>query len=150
MEKIEREIVLNVDRETLWNFVSTPVNLNEITPPDLDFKIVSDLPEKIFDGLVIEYEISLPIVGRRKWVTEIKHVREGISFVDEQRYGPYGFWYHLHELEEVESGVSRMRDQVHYRVPCGLLGSTLAGGVVRDRLRDIFDYRSERMRELFG
>ncbi|MDT8419210.1 MAG: SRPBCC family protein [Desulfuromonadales bacterium] len=149
MEKIERELILNVDRKTLWDFVSTPVNLNDITPPDLDFRIVSDLPETIHNGLIIVYEISLPIIGRRKWVTEIKHVREGISFVDEQRSGPYGFWYHLHELADAGEGRSSMRDQVHYQVPFGLFGRSFAGGMVRSRLEDIFDYRSARMKEIF-
>ena len=149
METIRREIVLPVDRETLWDFVSTPRNLNEITPPQLHFSILSELPERIFDGLVITYEITLPIIGRRKWVTEIKHIREGVSFVDEQRYGPYEFWYHLHELEDVAPGMVRMRDEVHYRVPFGLLGRSIAGGLVRAKLGEVFDYRSRKMKELF-
>lgn len=149
MEKIERDLTLNVDRKTLWDFVSTPVNLNDITPPDLDFRIISDVPKTIYNGLIIVYQINLPIIGRRKWVTEIKHVREGISFVDEQRSGPYGFWYHLHELSDAGVEQSRMRDQVHYLVPFGLLGRSFAGGMVRSRLEEIFNYRSERMKEIF-
>ena len=107
------------------------------------------MPKTIYNGLIIVYQINLPIIGRRKWVTEIKHVREGISFVDEQRSGPYGFWYHLHELSDAGVEQSRMRYQVHYLVPFGLLGRSFAGGMVRSRLEEIFDYRSERMKEIF-
>jgi ligand-binding SRPBCC domain-containing protein len=122
MQVIERDIALPVDRETLWNFIATPKNLNDITPEELHFRIVSELPEHISDGLIIVYEITLPIIVRRKWVTEIKHICEGVSFVDEQRYGPYGFWYHFHELTDVGQGMAKMHDRVHYQVPYGLLG----------------------------
>jgi hypothetical protein len=29
------------------------------------------------------------MLGWQHWITEIKHIREGVSFVDEQRHGPY-------------------------------------------------------------
>lgn len=150
MQTIERDIVLNVDRKTLWDFVATPKNLNDITPVDLHFRIMSDVPDKIFDGLMIDYEIGLPFIGRRKWVTEIKHIREGVSFVDEQRYGPYGFWYHFHELTDAGAGKTRMRDKVRYRVPFGVFGSAVAGELVKAKLEEIFDFRNRRMVEIFG
>jgi ligand-binding SRPBCC domain-containing protein len=150
MQTIERDMILSVDRETLWGFVAAPKNLNGITPPELHFRIMSDVPDSIFDGLMIDYEISLPFIGRRKWVTEIKHIHEGVSFVDEQRYGPYGFWYHFHELVDAGQGVTRMRDEVHYRVPFGVLGSVVAGAQVKARVESIFDYRARKMIEIFG
>jgi ligand-binding SRPBCC domain-containing protein len=44
---------------------------------------------------------TIPFFGRRKWVAEMKYIREPFSFVDEQRVGPYKLWYHYHELFEV-------------------------------------------------
>ena len=93
---------LNIDIKTAWDFFSTPKNLQEITPDDLSFEILSDLPDKMYPGLIIEYFIKpFPFV-KFNWVTEITHVDEPKYFVDEQRFGPYKFWHHKHIFTEVE------------------------------------------------
>ena len=33
-------------------------------------------PETMYDGLVIEYRIVIPLLGKQAWLTEIKHIRE--------------------------------------------------------------------------
>ena len=50
MHILEREIILNTDPETLWEFLSTPVNLNDLTPPELHFKVLSEVPDKMYMG----------------------------------------------------------------------------------------------------
>ena len=99
-----------------------PENLNRITPPELDFEIITDLPDEMLNGLIIEYRIGIPLLGKQGWLTEIKHIRPQHSFVDEQRVGPYQLWYHYHEITEVEDGV-RFIDRVHYALPFGPLGA---------------------------
>ena len=88
MHLLEREIILDTDSDKIWEFLSTPINLNELTPPDLHFKILSEVPDKMFNGLTILYEIKIPYFGKQSWLTEIKHIIPGHSFVDEQRRGP--------------------------------------------------------------
>lgn len=149
MHHLERSIELNVSREELWNFVATPVNLNQLTPPELDFKILSELPEQMYNGLTVLYEIRIPLFGRRRWLTEIKHIREGISFVDEQRLGPYRLWYHYHEVQALAADRTRMIDRVHYRLPLEPLSLAVHALWVKGMLSDIFDYRSKKLRELF-
>ena len=61
MHLLEREIVLNTGPARVWEFLATPVNLNELTPPGLDFRIISELPDKMYNGLLIEYAISIPM-----------------------------------------------------------------------------------------
>jgi len=94
------------------------------------------------DGLIIEYRIGLPTLGRRRWVTEIKHIKAPYRFVDEQRLGPYRFWYHHHELREVPRGV-------RYRLPFGPLGELVHALVIRRALERIFAHRHHRFTELF-
>ena len=150
MHILEREITINRPSETLWEFIATPNNLNLLTPPELDFKILSDLPERMYNGLTVLYEIHIPLFGRKRWLTEIKHIREGVSFVDEQRIGPYSLWYHYHQVEPVGAEQTRMLDRVHYRLPLEPLSSIVHELKVKSMLADIFNYREEKLRELFS
>ncbi len=132
-----------------WNFISRPENLNRITPPDLDFEIVSDLPDAMSNGLIIEYRIGIPFLGKQRWLTEIKHIREQHSFVDEQRIGPYQLWYHYHEITEVDGGI-RFIDRVHYALPFGPFGALAHSIYVKKQLRHIFGYRETAFKDVFG
>lgn len=129
--------------------MATPANLNELTPPELDFQIVSELPAKMYNGLTILYAIRIPLFGQRRWLTEIKHIREGEYFVDEQRSGPYRLWYHEHSMEPAGENQTRMTDRVSYQLPFGILGDLVHRFWVKNMLENIFDYRAKRLAELF-
>ncbi|MFW2368532.1 MAG: SRPBCC family protein [Desulforhopalus sp.] len=146
---LKREQTVDADLEKCWRFLRDPANLNKITPEDLHFKIISPLPEVMFDGLIIEYRISIPFFGRQHWFAEIKHIRDRISFVDEQRAGPYRLWHHYHELRQTAGGV-KLLDIVHYALPYGLAGRMLHYVVIRKILNRIFDYRREKLRVILG
>lgn len=150
MYQLHREILLDVPCEALWNFIATPVNLNLLTPPELDFQIVSEVPERMYNGLTIEYRIRIPWFGTQHWLTEIKHIREGVSFVDEQRLGPYRFWYHYHHIKNLGTKKSVMADHVTYALPFGPVGEIVHSLRVRQMLRDIFDYRRNKLLEMFS
>jgi ligand-binding SRPBCC domain-containing protein len=149
MYTLEREQIVHTSLDEAWIFLRDPGNLNKITPDDLDFQIVSPVPEVMFNGLLIEYKITIPFFGGQQWIAEIKHIREFHSFVDEQRIGPYTFWYHYHELNEVENGV-RLIDRVYYDVPWSFAGRQLHRMIIRKTLGRIFDYRSEKLSNIFN
>ncbi len=123
-----------------WDFFSDPRNLAKITPKHLSFNILSELPEKMYAGMIIEYTIK-PIAGIPvHWITEITQVREKEFFIDEQRAGPYKFWHHQHRFEAIDSG-TRMHDTVHYAIPFGIFGKIANSLFVRRQVKMIFDYR---------
>ena len=148
MHTLTQTQILPVSRTELWEFISVPQNLNRITPADLAFEIKGDPPESAYAGLFLEYRIKIPILGWTSWLTEIKYVDEGFSFVDEQKVGPYKLWLHRHCLEEVKAG-TKMTDEIRYQMPFGPLGSIAHLFFVRRTLRRIFDYRREKLDELF-
>lgn len=148
MQILFRQQQLKVSPEQLWAFIATPANLNLLTPPELQFEFCSELPATMTDGLLLLYRIRIPLFGRHRWLTEIKHIRPGSSFVDEQRLGPYHFWYHYHEVQ-ARNGGSLMLDRVTYQLPFGPLGTLVERLLVRGMLERIFDYRAEKLRELF-
>ncbi|MFP4261065.1 MAG: SRPBCC family protein [Opitutales bacterium] len=140
--QLQREQVVQTDLETAWDFISTPVNLDRITPPDLSFEIVTDLPDTMHEGLLIEYRVGIPFLGKQTWLTELKHIRERHSFVDEQRVGPYKLWYHYHEITEVEGGI-RFLDRVRYLMPFDPFGRIAHPFFVAPQLKKVFDYRAK-------
>jgi len=150
MHFLQREILLNQPVENIWQFMATPANLNELTPPELNFRIISDLPETMYNGLMIEYRIGIPLFGNWRWLTEIKHIREGEYFVDEQRIGPYRLWYHQHRIEAAGNNQTHMIDRVSYKLPFGVLGELVHQLRVKKMLEQIFDYRAQQLTRLFG
>ena len=146
---LEQEQRLPISRDEAWDFFSSPANLNEITPEDLGFEITNPPTAKMFEGQIITYRVKLAPAIRLSWVTEIKCVDEGRSFVDEQRFGPYKFWHHRHEFEPVPDGVL-MRDIVHYALPFGPLGTLAHRLFVRRKLEWIFGFRKRILASRFG
>lgn len=146
---LSQEQLLDTQLEPAWDFLQNPHNLNVITPPELHFEIVTDVPEKMYNGLIIEYRITIPLVGRQRWITEIKHIKENHSFVDEQRIGPYRFWYHYHRLTRQEEMVKN-HDKVYYLPPYGPLGTLAHHLFIKKALARIFNYRRKKMAEIFN
>ena len=140
---------LKIDMNEAWKFFSSPENLATITPPGMGFVITSGQPEKMFPGQIITYKVS-PFPGFvTNWITEITHVLAGSYFVDEQRFGPYQMWHHIHRFEEKQSGVL-MTDQVSYKLPFGFIGRIAHGLFVKAQLKRIFEFREQKLNELFN
>ncbi len=147
MYTLHREQFVKTTVKRAWDFIKNPANLNHITPADLDFRIISDFPDEMHDGLIIEYNIRIPFIGCKKWLTEIKHIKKPYSFVDDQRIGPYKLWYHYHELQEVDGGV-KFIDKVYYEVPFWIIGKIAHSLFIRKLLARIFDYRKNKFMEI--
>jgi len=149
MYQVNRQQLLNSSLEEIWDFISTPHNLGVITPPGMDFRILSNTGETMFNGQIIEYRVTLPLLGDSRWVTEIKHVIPNQQFVDEQRIGPYKFWHHFHGLEKQEEGI-KMTDRVYYLPPFGPIGSLVNRLFINKQLEEIFDYRHQVLASKFN
>ncbi|SRX55728.1 SRPBCC family protein [Aequorivita sp. CIP111184] len=140
---------LPITMEEAWNFLSNPKNLKVITPDYMGFNIQSGADRPMFAGQIIEYIVT-PILGiKTKWVTEITHVVDKEYFVDEQRFGPYALWHHKHFIKEIDGGVE-MEDLLHYKLPFGILGQLVHPFLVKPKLNEIFEYRKNKLVELFG
>lgn len=146
---LHREQFIPAPLEKVWAYFADPKNLNAITPPDMNFEILAGSDEAMYEGQIIEYRVEFVRGLRSLWLTEIAHVRENEYFVDEQRVGPYRFWYHEHGFVSGASGVT-MTDHVTYAMPFGILGDIVNALWIRNRLNMIFDYRAKRIVELFG
>ena len=145
-----KEQKINCSIDEIWDFISSPSNLKVITPAYMGFDITSEsLPEKMYPGMIISYKVS-PLLGiKTTWVTEITHIEDKRYFVDEQRVGPYVLWHHQHLIEEIEKGVL-MKDIVSYQPPFGFLGAIANTLIIKNKLKEIFDYRTIAVEKRFG
>lgn len=142
---VEREVVLDAPIEAVFAFFGDPGNLNRITPPWLDFRIVSCSTATIGSGTLIDYRLRIRGVPIR-WRSRILDWDPPHGFADEQVRGPYRKWIHHHSFEDL-GGRTRCRDHVAYTVPGGALVDRL---FVRPDVERIFDYRTEQLARILG
>lgn len=147
--QLKREQIIHGSLDEVWEFISDPRNLKRITPDSMGFQVTTkDLPDKMYSGMIITYRVS-PLLGIPTiWVTEITHVEEKKYFVDEQRVGPYKMWHHQHFLESVDKGV-KMTDIISYRPPFAIIGTIANQLIIKRKLKEIFDHRSEALSSIF-
>lgn len=136
--------------DEIWDFISSPSNLKEITPKHMGFEVTGNTGKgQMYPGMIITYKVS-PLLGiKLNWVTEITHVKDKEYFVDEQRIGPYTMWHHEHKIEPIEGGIM-MTDIVTYQPPMGILGAIANTLFIKKQLEEIFGYRTVALENIFG
>lgn len=148
--KIATVQYIDTSVENCWDFFYSPKNLETITPDNMHFQIQDYDGKRMYDGQIITYTLK-PLLGiKTSWVTEITACKENNYFVDIQRFGPYKLWHHKHFFERTENGGTKMTDIVHYALPLGILGRIMNRLVVENKLKNIFDYRYNKIEELFN
>jgi hypothetical protein len=143
--RLETELWLPRPLDHVFAFFSDPFRLEDITPPWLQFHVLTPGPVVLQAGSLLDYRLrwhGLPL----RWRSEIAVWEPPVCFVDRQVIGPYRLWYHEHVFRREGEG-TRIIDRVDYAVPGGALVHWCG---VRGDLRRIFEYRSRRLRELLG
>ncbi len=136
--------------DEVWAFFSRPENLNDITPDEMSFQILTPIQGKdMYAGMIVQYNIS-PFLGiQLDWVTEITHIQDQAFFIDNQRVGPYALWHHQHHFRAVPGG-TEMSDILHYQVPFGPIGSLANWLFVEAKVDGIFTYREGAIKRVFN
>jgi ligand-binding SRPBCC domain-containing protein len=145
---LERTQIIREAREEVFEFFANAANLERITPPELNFHIITPQPIDVKKGALIDYRLKLrgiPIT----WKTEITQWNPPHDFVDTALKSPYKQWIHLHTFEEgADEGETIMKDVVRYRLPLEPFGD-LAHFYVKKELAYIFDYRRQVIEDIF-
>lgn len=144
---LERTQIIERPREEVFEFFADAGNLERITPPELNFKIISAQPIDIKRSALIDYKLNLRGVPVT-WKTEITQWNPPRDFVDTALKSPYKQWIHLHTFEDGDAGETIMKDLVRYRLPFEPFGD-LAHWYVKRELKYIFDYRYKAIEEIF-
>ncbi len=133
--------------QQVWPFFSSEKNLERLTPPFLNFHVVGKSTEQIEQGTMIDYRLKMHGLPMR-WRSEITQWTPEISFVDEQRKGPYKTWRHLHEFIPLGSG-TLLQDTIRLKPPMGWAGRAAALKLIINEVETIFAYRAKITSEIF-
>jgi len=131
--------------ERVFAFFADAVNLQEITPPWLHFKVLTPSPIAMKVGTLIDYKLRIHALPVR-WRTLISQWQPPHRFVDEQIRGPYKLWRHLHTFEPVDGG-TLVKDHVDYQ---SVGGSLVNRFFIRPDLEKIFGYRQMVLTQKLG
>ncbi len=145
--ELHRELWLPHPLPEVFDFFAQAGNLETITPPWMRFRILTPLPLHMRKGATIAYALRVHGIPIR-WLTEIERWDPPHEFVDVQRKGPYRLWHHTHRFAAVQGGTS-IEDIVAYALPFGPLGRLMHRLQVARDLRQVFDYREQRVRAAF-
>ncbi|XGC79522.1 TIGR01777 family oxidoreductase [Bdellovibrio bacteriovorus] len=125
--------------EKVFHFFKEATNLEQITPPTLNFKIEKVSTSEITQGTLIDYTLKIRGFPAR-WKTEIDEWQPPYKFVDNQLKGPYSLWRHTHEFRPFCGG-TLLVDKVKYRLPLGQVGWIVASKLVSKDIDNIFSFR---------
>lgn len=145
IREFQSELWLPLPPEELFSFFADAGNLDAITPPWLNFHIVTPPPIELREGALIDYKLRVRGIPLR-WRTRINVWQPPHRFVDEQLRGPYRQWIHEHTFE-ARGGGTLARDMVHYAVPFDFIAHRW---LVRPDVEKIFAFRQEALRARFG
>jgi len=145
VHELQRELWLPRPLAEIFPFFADATNLETLTPPWLKFRILSPRPILMGVGTLIDYRIVVHGIPFR-CQSEITVWEPPHRFVDEQRRGPYRMWRHEHRFEESDGG-TMLSDRVQYAV---LFDPLVHRWLVRPDIEGIFDFRTEKMKDLFG
>ena len=144
---LERRQIIERPRAEVFEFFADAANLERITPPELNFHIITPQPIDVKKGTLIDYQLKLRGIPLT-WKTEITEWDPPHAFIDTALRSPYKQWIHRHIFEESAPGETIMKDVVRYRLPLEPLGD-LAHFYVKKELKYIFDYRFKIIEEIF-
>lgn len=143
---LTRSLTLDLPRKKVFDFFADAENLERITPPELEFKIITEQPFDIKQGSLIDYKLKMRGIPLT-WRTLISVWNPPYQFVDEALKSPYRQWIHKHTFTELESNKTLIEDQVKYRLPFEPFGD-LGHWFVRCELEYIFDFRQKAVAEI--
>lgn len=132
----------------VFDFFSRAENLEVLTPPWLNFKILGVEPQPVQQGTLIHYSLRVHGIPLR-WTSEIVEWEPPHRFVDLQLRGPYKLWRHEHRFEARDSG-TLISDTVNLALPLGLLGQIAYRIKVKSDVQEIFAFRENKIRSLFN
>jgi ligand-binding SRPBCC domain-containing protein len=143
LASVHCETTVSASPQETFAFFADASNLERLTPPWLNFRILTPMPVQMRPGVEIDYLVSLyglPI----PWRSQIDVWEPGVRFVDRQKVGPYRWWRHDHRFEPA-SGGTLVIDHVEYAPR----GRWFTREFVRRDLERIFAYRQNALRHIF-
>lgn len=135
-----KESVIAASVEEVFAFHERPNAFALLQPPWEQAEILLP-PRSLEVGTVVKLRTKLGPL----WIDVVaQHVayEKNVRFEDVMTRGPFAKWHHKHLFFAADGGC-RLRDEIDFEPPLGVLGRLSAPFAVVPRLRRMFDYRHE-------
>jgi len=135
-----KETVIPASVEAVFAFHERPDAFALLSPPWQKVDIQQP-PASLEVGTQVRLRAKIGLF----WVTILaEHVayEKNRCFEDVMRKGPFAKWHHKH-LFLPDPGGCRLRDEIEYEPPFGILGRLVDPIAIRPMLVKLFDYRHE-------
>ena len=150
MYSLSTKIKINTSIDEAWRFFTKPKNLSDLSPEDVNFKIISGKSDSFYEGKIISYKIKIFPFTFINWTTEITKVVENKLFIDKQLFGPYKLWVHEHHFIQNDDGTTTISDKVKYKLFFNTFSKILHKLFIKKKLINIFNFRRSKTKELFN
>eukprot|EP01047_Picozoa_sp_COSAG01_P002069 COSAG01_NODE_52_length_31456_cov_125.226648_27_plen_150_part_00 len=145
---LKDELFVKKPLDEVFNFFNTPKNLAKITPPFMNFNLLTPEPIIMKESAVFDYKICIYGLSIR-WQSLISDYNPPYSFTDIQLRGPHDYWHHQHLFEEKDNGVL-IKDIVHFAMPLGLLGKLGYHLLAKGMNKAMFEHRKKIVEQFFS
>jgi ligand-binding SRPBCC domain-containing protein len=147
MPTFNYESTIQAPAALVFDWHHDPAAIEKLTPPWEPVKVVGT-PGRI-DEIGSRSTLELRVLGvmRSYWVAEHLNYQPGKSFQDVQISGPFASWCHTHAVEPIAQGSCLYIDSIDYRLPVGWLGELFGGWLVRRKLKKMFTYRHQLVKQ---
>ena len=142
MPKFEHRAEHEATQKEVWDWYNSKGAFRRIMPEWEGIKPIN--AGKLIDGEETIFKVSIGPI-KKKWVARHHSVIPGEGFSDRMMKGPFGAWNHTHKFESVGDNLTKISDDVEYKLPFHLLTGWSAGMTILPRTRQMFKYRSTRV-----
>ena len=140
-----KESVIRAAPERVFAFHELPDAIMRLIPPWESSRVVEPAPN-LRPGSITLIDTRLFRLFTVRWEALHTAYDPPRMFEDVQVKGPFKSWRHRHIVEPCGEG-ARLRDEIEYEPPLGLLGRWGAPLLIVPRLQKLFDYRHQVTRE---
>ena len=147
MPRFEYESIINSPSDLVFDWHHDPAAIEKLTSTWEPVTVVGR-PARIYEnGSRTTLRITLLGVIPVYWVAEHRNYQAGQSFQDVQIRGLFASWCHTHSVEPTDENSCRYIDHIEYALPLGWLGELIGEWFVRQKLKKLFAYRHQVVKE---
>ena len=143
----ESEVIVNESPEKVFEFFLDPNNLEEITLPELQLKVL-DAPNEVQIGTQVDFQVT-------RFGLDLKATHEVIN-IDEYCITERQVTGVLKEFEQerrfnaTDAGGCCIVNTITFEPPGGLVGAMMTEKKIRASLDEAFEFQDEALQKRFG
>lgn len=147
MAVYKSEVIVNESPEQVFAFFLNPNNLEEITLPSLELKML-DAPNEVQVGTQVDFQVT-------RFGQDLKATHEVINIsedciTEKQSKGVMKEFEQERRFNATDGGGCRIETTVTFEGPGGLIGAIMTEKKIRSSFDEAFEFQNTALRKRFG